>query len=63
MKSFKDLSTEKKWEELMCRLARIEDKLGIDELDEPIPERVRDNLRESMGISPKHSEEADDERR
>lgn len=46
MKVFSDLTDEEKWDELMCRLSRIENKLKIHEQDEPIPDRVRDNLRE-----------------
>lgn len=48
MRHAEDLTDRELLLELLCRMARIEDALEIDEEQEPIPERIRDNMREQM---------------
>jgi len=48
MKQISQMTQNELWEELFCRIARIEDKLEINEHEEPMPNRVRDALREDM---------------
>jgi len=48
VKQLKEMTDVEKWEELFCRIARIEDKLEIDEHEEPMPDRVKDAWREDL---------------
>ena len=42
--------SEEQFDELVCRLTRIEEKLGIAEDDDPTPERVKLQIRRRMGL-------------